>query len=130
MASQDGFRATCMVSTHMVAGAIDEAICRVRQVDAPRACSLYAALCQAIQLGLVSACDDRSDGGLGWLSLRWPLPAAWACTFTFVLCRVRLTSYVTIPCSMRRQPVASSSPCHRRSVRPSVKPYTAMPLER
>jgi phosphoribosylformylglycinamidine synthase len=38
---------------------------RVPHVDAPRARVLYAALSQAIQRGLVSACHDCSDGGFG-----------------------------------------------------------------
>jgi phosphoribosylformylglycinamidine synthase len=38
---------------------------RVPQVDAPRARTLYRALSQAIQGGLVNACHDCSDGGFG-----------------------------------------------------------------
>jgi phosphoribosylformylglycinamidine synthase len=38
---------------------------RIPQVDAPRAHALYEALSEAIQRGLVNACHDCSDGGLG-----------------------------------------------------------------
>jgi phosphoribosylformylglycinamidine synthase len=38
---------------------------RVPQVNAQHACTLYKALSQAIQRGLVNACHDCSDGGFG-----------------------------------------------------------------
>jgi phosphoribosylformylglycinamidine synthase len=38
---------------------------RLPQVDAQRACALYAALSHAIQRGVINACHDCSDGGFG-----------------------------------------------------------------